>query len=143
MNEMQAALACSQLKRLNKFITKRRKIAKLYDKILFKNPKIYLPQSKIKIRSTSALHLYIICLNLKKIKFTRSKLIKKLKDLKIGTQIHYIPVHKFNAFKKIKKLNNLNNTEKYYKECVSIPCYFDLPFKKVQYIAKNINNLLD
>jgi dTDP-4-amino-4,6-dideoxygalactose transaminase len=142
MNEMQAALAYSQFKRLKKFITKRRGIAKVYDKILSINDKIYLPQSQKKIRASSALHLYVICLNNKKSSYAKSQLIAKLKKYGIGSQVHYIPVYKLNAFKKIKKINNLSNTEQHYQNCLSIPCYFDLSFSKAKFIANKINQLL-
>lgn len=142
MNELQAALAYSQLKRLKKFITKRRRIAKIYDKILSINDKIYLPQSKKKIRASSAIHLYVICLNNKKINNFKSQLVKRLKKYGIGSQVHYIPIYKLNAFKKIKRINSLSNTERHYQKCLSIPCYFDLSFSKAKFIANKINQLL-
>lgn len=142
MNEMQAALALSQLKKLDKFIEKRKKITKIYDAALQKNIKIYLPQSNKFTRQISAQHLYII--NIKNITISKKiQFIKKLKKCRIGSQVHYIPVHKFKAFQNVKKIGSLQNTEKHYRECLSIPCYFDLNLNKVKFIANKINKILE
>ena len=63
ITDIQSALAISQLNRIDRFISKRKKIAKIYDKFFSKIPYIELPQRKF--RNISSNHLYIIRLNFK------------------------------------------------------------------------------
>jgi len=139
LSEIQAALALSQLNKLKKFIDFRKKISKKYDLYFKENINIDVPQNSNLERNNSACHLYII--RLKNIR-TRNFLFKKLKSYGIASQVHYIPVYKFNVIKKkIKNLKELKNTEKHFKTCLSIPCFYKLNDNKVRSIAKIINQL--
>ena len=77
ITDIQCALGISQLRKINEFIRKRRKIAEYYDKffIKFKNCKpLQLHQ-----RNLSANHLYVLKINFKKIKKSRKKVMEILK----------------------------------------------------------------
>ena len=89
-------------------------------------------------RKNSASHLYIIRLKNEKI---RNLLFEKLKSYGIGSQVHYIPAYKFKIFENKNYEIKLKNTEKHFKTCLSIPCFFKLDKKKIEYIAKTINLL--
>ena len=138
LSEIQASLALSQLKKLKKFINFRKKISKTYDNLFKKNENIDLPQSSNLERNNSAHHLYIIRLKSFKI---RNLLFKKLKSYGIGSQVHYIPAYKFKIFDNKTYEKKLKNTEKHFKTCLSIPCFFKLEKNQVKYIAKTINLL--
>lgn len=141
MNEIQASLALSQLRKLNKFISKRKKLSLVYDTHFKKNIFLELPQSTKIERNNSAHHLYIIKINSKKT--DRNKLQNYLFSKLIGTQVHYIPVHKFKVFKNLEKNGNLKNTEKYFNSCLSIPLFYDLKnfeqIKTIKEITKFLN----
>lgn len=141
MNEIQASLAVSQLKKLGKFISKRKKLSLVYDRYFKKNINIELPQSSKPERNNSAHHLYIIKINSKKT--NRDKLQNYLFSKFIGTQVHYIPVHKFSVFKNVEKIGNLKNTEKYFSSCLSIPLFYDLKNLEQMKIIKEINKFLN
>lgn len=55
-------------------------------------------------------------------------------------QYHYIPIYKFNYFKKLSK--KLPNTEKYFNNAVSLPIFFELKNKEIIRITKVISNFL-
>ena len=50
-------------------------------------------------------------------------------------QYHYIPIYNFKIFKG-KMINE--NSKKYYNEAISLPIYYNIPIKKVNYIIKKI-----
>ncbi len=136
ITDIQSALAISQLDRIKKFIAKRRKIAKIYDKFFSKIPYIKLPQKKF--RNLSSNHLYIIRLDFKKLGITRENLMENLKNDNIGTQVHYIPIPKQPIYYEKNHEKKYKNSFKYYDTCLSIPIHYDLSYKDQLNIIKKI-----
>ncbi len=124
MNDIEAALGISQLKRINKFIIKRNKIAKNYYNKLSDLPITF---QNIEDQHISSFHLFVIKIDDKKVSFNNSFLMKKLREQKIYTCLHYPPIH-LQPFYKQKgfKKGYLSNTEKYSKLALTLPIYYDL-----------------
>ncbi len=138
ITDIQCSLALSQLKKINKFLNKRRKIVKLYDSC-FKNSKIIEIGQKEK--KLSSHHLYIIRINFKKYNKTRAELMNFLKSKNIITQVHYIPVthHPFYSNKKFNS-KNFPQALNYYDETLSLPIYYSLTEKQQKFVIKNLIN---
>lgn len=132
LTDFQCALGSSQIDKIFKFISKRRKIFLNYHKLLSKLDQINLP--KHLSNYNSAHHLFIINLKKPNMKI-KEKFIKFMLKNKIILQYHYIPIYKFKVFKG-KYLNK--NSEIYYKSAISLPIYFELKFQEQVYIAKKI-----
>ena len=143
ITDIQAALALSQLKKIDQFIIKRRKLSKIYDRA-FKNSKYLSPVIKDE-KNLSARHIYIVRINFKKLKMSRSELMVKLYNQGIGTQIHYLPVTEHPFYKKITKNQNnrkyLKNAYDYYDNCLTIPLYYSLSYLEQKKIISVLNNL--
>ena len=140
INEINSSLGISQIKKLNRFIKLKRKIANLYfDKLNL--PEITLPDKKI--LKISALHLFIIKINFKNLKIDKFKLINILKEKSINVNCHYIPLSKFSIIKKNTKTPKLINSEIYFKEAISIPMYPDLNYKKQIYFIKILKDIIN
>merc|ERR1711966_545913 len=88
MTDVAATMGISQISRLNKFVTARNKIAKIYDKLLDKNF-LVLPQRENHI--LSSYHLYVIKVK-DEFNYLHEKLFNFLRDKKINVNLHYIPV---------------------------------------------------
>jgi len=131
LNDFQCALGISQLKKITKFIKKRKQISLTYDKFFSKLNEVTLPK-KDKSRLSSH-HLYIIHLANKK--NLKNKFLKYMLKKKIYVQYHYIPIYKFNIFNgKLK----LINTENYFNSAISLPIFFDLSKEKQMYVIKSV-----
>ena len=143
ITDIQCALGLSQLKKINKFILKRKIIAKLYDNI-FKD-KRYLTIPKKEKNSSHAYHLYPLRINFRKLKIDRSHLFEKMKKLNINLQVHYIPVHLQPVFRKnyYFKKGQFPQAEKFYEEEVSLPIHYSLNLSDVKKIAKIIINFCE
>jgi dTDP-4-amino-4,6-dideoxygalactose transaminase len=91
LTDIQAALGLVQLKRLPEFQARRREIVRRYDAGLSDLEEIQLPETKPGFES--ALHLYVIRLRLDRLTVDRSQFIEALRELNIGTSVHFIPLH--------------------------------------------------
>lgn len=122
MTDIQAALGISQLARLQEYINRRHEIAERYDQLLADLP-LTLPWQHPE--SYSAFHLYIVRLQLDKIKpVSHSLVFEALRAANIMVNLHYIPVHTHPYFKAIGfKDGDFPQAEQYYREAISIPIY--------------------
>jgi len=142
LTDIQAALGISQLKKLNKFIIKRRKIVKKYNQALSLTPNVIIPFEKLE--NYSAFHLYVLQIDFEKIGKSRKEVMEKLAKLGIGTQVHYIPVHLQPYYRKNfdYKKGDLPVAEKYYEKCLSLPLYPKMTEADVNYVVQNVKEIL-
>ena len=91
LTDIAAALGIEQLKRCDRFWEARRRIASHYHEAFADLPEIRTPASTSNIQH--AWHLYIIQLNLERLRIDRENFIKALKSQKIATSVHFIPLH--------------------------------------------------
>ena len=134
MTDIQAALGLSQLKRLDKFISRRREIAKHYDKAFDFLP-IKVP---FQLKGTlSSYHLYPICIQENKNEITQKEIYNILWKNKISVSLHYIPVYLQPYYQSLNfKRGYCPNAESYFKSALSIPVYVGLSLE-------NQNNVIN
>jgi UDP-4-amino-4,6-dideoxy-N-acetyl-beta-L-altrosamine transaminase len=130
LTDFQAALGASQLKRVDKGLSRRREIALVY-RNAFTNKKFVLRQSGV--IEGHGYHLYIIEVD------KRKELYDFLKQHNIFTQIHYIPVHLMPYYRQFGwKEGDMPNAEKYYQNCLSLPMYPTLTENEQEYVIQKI-----
>ena len=140
LNEISCALGISQLKKINDFINYKKKLANNYFKKIDKN-KFILPKYDYK-KIKNSWHLFIVRLNLKKIKKTKNQVIKYLLKNKIIVKTHYPPLSSLTIIKRnLKKQTKFNNTNLYYKTALSIPLYYSLSLSDQNRVIKILNKL--
>jgi UDP-4-amino-4,6-dideoxy-N-acetyl-beta-L-altrosamine transaminase len=121
MTDIQAALGLSQMQRLDEIVTRRHEIAGRYDKLLEELP---VKISKQHPDKYSALHLYVIRLQLDEIEKTHAEVFESLREAGIGVNLHYIPVYHHPYYKKMGfNKGYCVNAENYYAETISLPIY--------------------
>ncbi len=91
MTDIQAALGLQQLSKLDRFQVRRREIVDRYEEGLRGCEEIELPVERPRVES--AWHIYPIRLRLESLKIDRSRFIEELKVRKIGSSVHFIPIH--------------------------------------------------
>ena len=127
IDNIQAVVIQTKLKKIDDWLDKKRKICRKYTKELegiVKCPK-EAPWSK---------HTYYVYV-IETPEGTRDKLQEYLKQKGIGTNIHYkFPTHKTKAFKDY--TTQLEKTEFICKNILSLPCYHTLPEHHQNYIIK-------
>ncbi len=143
LSDIHCALGISQLKKINLFIKKRRIIAGWYNKILGKIIDFKIPSEKK--NCFHSYHLYPLLIDFKKFKISKKDFVRRLEQKKIFVQMHYVPVYKYNFYKKKFKLNTkfLKNSEDFYQKEISLPIYYSMKKKDVIFIVKNIFQILN
>jgi len=135
LTDIQCALGINQLKKLDSFIKKRKKIVDIYNSAFSNNNNFILPIKRPEIKS--AWHIYY--LRLKK-SHKRLRLFNYLREKKIGCQIHYIPVYLQPYYrKKFRYRNGLcPKAENYYQQTITLPLYPHLINSEIYYIIKTV-----
>lgn len=136
ITEFQAALASSQLKRLDWSIDRRNEIAKRYDEA-FKELPITIPYRAEDI--VHAFHLYIIKVDADK----RKGLYDYLREHNIFAQVLYIPAHTMPYYKSLgHKEGECPVAEEYYKHCLALPMYPSLTDEEQEYVIECVKTFL-
>ena len=132
LSDINCSLGYSQLKKINKFISKRKEIAKKYIKFFNKFTSIISFRS-FESGKYSSWHLFIMLIDFKKINKKKADFLNYLLKNNIIAQQHYMPIYKYSFYKSLRK-KKFDGAEKYYKKAVSLPIYFNLTIKQVDYI---------
>lgn len=131
MSELDAAFSLSQLKKTNKFIKRRKEIAKIYEQRLEGVKHIITPPHKKEHIYTH----YIIKINRNRDAFARA-----LKERGISTGLHYIPLHLLSYYKHKYnlKITAFGSALSSYQQILSLPMYPALTDDEVNYICDQI-----
>ena len=139
--DIHSGLILSQMKKIDLFLNSRLKKCLKYDLFFKDNPYISLVQDKT--RALSSNHLYILRFQFSKLKINRAELMNKLYQCGIVTQVHYIPVPMQPFYSKLGySMNQLKNCYDYYKECLSIPLYYQLKTQEQNYVQNTIKEII-
>tara|TARA_A100001015_G_scaffold314672_1_gene424645 strand:+ start:2546 stop:3688 length:1143 start_codon:yes stop_codon:yes gene_type:complete len=133
-----AALGLSQLKRVNKMLLKRGKIAKIYNKFLSKYPFVHIPSYK-KSKGISSYQMYTFHLKRGK----KSDVIKRLNKKGIEASSHFDPpLHKQKAYKNnFRSPFSLSVTEKVSKNIISLPISSAMKIENAYYVVKELKDI--
>lgn len=116
MNELQAALGRSQLKRIDAIIKRRRSLIGAYRKALPSSIGFFDEA----LDPITSYHLALIHHPFTSV--TRKALRERLQEAGFGSQVHYIPLYRHPALPKIAPLPGM---EEYYKGALSLPLYHE------------------
>jgi dTDP-4-amino-4,6-dideoxygalactose transaminase len=133
--EIQAAIGCAQLKKLSKFVAKRRANAKRLTEKLVKAKKLILPKEPQGYKHSW--YLYTVRMRGAR-REQRDKIVQRLKERGIGAEVYYVnPVHLMPFYAKFGK-KHLSETEKIAKQVFSLPVHPGVTPKQIDFVAENV-----
>ncbi len=123
MTELQAALGCSQMSRLDDFVARRHALYARYQTLLGDLPLI-LPLQPPEVYSS--LHLCLVQLD-DTVHISRAAVYAALREQGIGVNVHYIPVHTQPYFRALGfSAGQFPAAENYYARALSLPLFHQL-----------------
>ncbi len=137
LTDIQCALGRNQLKKLETFLARRKRVAEIYREgfkpfVDFIRPVQVLPGFDGDVRH--AYHLFPVRIDFRRLGISRSDVMMRLKGAGIGTQVHYIPVHLQPYYRNLygTKKGDFPNAEAYYEEALSLPMYSSISDEDLQ-----------
>ncbi len=142
ITDFQCALGLSQLKKIDKFIKRRREIVAKYNEAFKDVKEIITPTERKYVKS--AWHIYPNQLKLEKLKVNRKKIFEELQKQGLGVQVHYIPLY-LQPFYKEKfgyKKGDFPIAENYYQRAITLPLFPKMTNRDINYVIKTVRKIL-
>jgi len=122
VTDIQCALGLSQIRKLDRFVARRRALAARYDDLLADLAPLVRPITKSPA-GRAAWHLYAVLIDFEAAGLSRARLVERLMAVGVGTQVHYIPVHLQPYYRGRYGALNLPGAERYYARTLSLPLF--------------------
>ncbi len=135
------ALGLSQLAKLPRFAERRRALARRYETALAR----LAPLVRVAARpagSDPVLHLLSVLIDLEAAGVTRAELMAALKAKGVGSQVHYIPVHRQPYYAARYGVVDLPGADAWYARCLSLPLYPAMTDADVDRVAEALADAL-
>lgn len=122
LTDIGCALGLSQLKKLDRFLKRRAELATRYDRLLGPlAPHVRIPARPL--HGVTAWHLYAVQVEFAQLQRRRGDVMRALRAAGIGTQVHYIPVHRQPYYRRRHGALDLPGADAYYEKTLSLPLY--------------------
>lgn len=142
MTDIQAALGISQMNKIDWFINRRREIVKKYNEA-FKDLDGVILQKNADFSDTVN-HLYVIKLDLNKLKANRKEIYNALIAENIGVNVHYIPVYWHPYYQKLGYKKGLcPKAEELYNSIFTIPLFPAMTDNDVEDVINGVYKIIN
>ncbi|MFL6647959.1 MAG: UDP-4-amino-4,6-dideoxy-N-acetyl-beta-L-altrosamine transaminase [Sulfurifustaceae bacterium] len=140
MNDIQAALGCSQMRRLPQFLEARRALASRYSDGLRHLPLVLPPPEE---NRRSAWHLYLVRIKASRTVKSRRAVYDALVQAGIRGNVHYIPVHMQPYFRRLGFApGDFPVAERFYAGALTLPLYYGLQESEQRYVIETLTRVL-
>lgn len=133
-SDLHCALGASQLKKLALFTRERRTLMSAYEQRLEPLWPIVRPLTQL-TNVMPAWHLNVVLIDFARAGLSRRGVMAALKERGIGSQVHYIPVHRQPYFESRYGAQDLPGAEMYYNSCLSLPLFVGMTQDDVRHVV--------
>jgi dTDP-4-amino-4,6-dideoxygalactose transaminase len=143
LTDMAASLGIQQLKRCDDFCRARLRIAERYHSAFADLSELELPPSAPEVQH--AWHLYEIKLDLDRLAIDRKDFIQSLKASKVGTSVHFIPLHLHPFYRDELgyQPSDLPQATAVFERILSLPIYPTMTDADVQHVIGAVRGLVE
>ncbi len=135
------ALGLSQLRKLARFVARRRALAVRYDARLAELAPLVRPVPRVPW-SNHAWHLYVALIDFEAAGMDRAAVMAALRARGIGSQVHYLPVHLQPYYRNRYGDLHLPGAAAYYARCLSLPLFPTMTEQDVDRVADALAEIL-
>lgn len=142
ITDLQCALGCSQLKRLEEFILRRQEIVDIYNAAFHTLENLQTPNPVSNGRP--AWHLYVVQVDFSNIVKSRAQVMKELQEFGVGSQVHYFPVHLQTYYREKYgyALGKCPHAEAFYERCLSLPLFPSMTDGEVKQVIDAVREVV-
>ncbi len=141
MTDLNASLGLHQIKKIERFMTLRKKYVAMYDNAFADLPE--LETLAVRDYATSAHHIYIIALQLERLTVDRDGFLDAIQSAGIGVAVHYVALHlqpyyvkNFNT-----KPQDFPIASNYSERVISLPLYPKMSSADVELVIGTVKDL--
>lgn len=138
LTDIQAALGLSQLAKLDRFVAARRTLVTHYDRALAPLAPLLRPVSRVE-GAQPGWHLYPVLVDYPALGVDRSAFMGRLRQQGIGTQVHYIPVHRQPYYQRLYGPLDLPGADGWYRRCLSLPLFAGMAMTDLDRVVAAVN----
>lgn len=134
------AIGRVQLRKADEFDEKRKTHVAKYNEAFSRLDFIKLPPDS----KGNSFHLYLMRLNLEKLKCDRNQFAKELQNLGLGISMHFIPIFHFTYWKELYPdftKENFPECEKKYLETITLPLWPDMTSEMTDYVINCVRSI--
>ena len=136
ITDIQCALGCSQMKKLDRFLARRKEIVARYNEAFADCDNIITPYQLSD--TESGWHLYMVQVK----NCDRRQVFEAMREKGIGVNVHYIPVYMHPYYQEHGYENvHCANAEEIYSHIISLPLYPGLTFERQDYVIDALKSL--
>jgi UDP-4-amino-4,6-dideoxy-N-acetyl-beta-L-altrosamine transaminase len=140
-SDIHCALGLSQLKKLDRFVGSRQALARSYDKGLADLAPSVRPVARVP-GCDPAWHLYPVLIDFAAFGVDRAVVMHKLEAAGIGTQVHYIPVHRQPYYRRRYGEISLPGADAYYARELTLPLFSGMTAEHVDHVVAALRTAL-
>lgn len=140
LTDLQSAMGIHQLRKLDSFNETRRRYAALYNELLAGIDELELPPDDP--RGGHSWHLYVLRLNLDRLKIDRQQFIEELRSRNIGASVHFIPIPLHPYFARLELGGQSRRALALYPRIISLPIYPAMTEEQVRYVAESVKEIV-
>lgn len=138
ITDIQCALGCNQMKKLDRFLARRKEIVARYNEAFADCDNIITPYQLSD--TESGWHLYIVQVK----NCDRRQVFENMREKGIGVNVHYIPVYMHPYYQEHGYENvHCVNAEEIYSHIISLPLYPGLTFEQQDYVIDTLKSLCE
>jgi len=140
-SDIHCALGLSQLKKLDRFAAARRAHLRLYEDLLAElTPSVRMVRRLP--HQEPSWHLCVALIDFKALGVNRAVVMARMKEAGIGTQVHYLPVHRQPYYRALDPDQTLPGADAFYARCLSLPLWPGLRESEIRYVVRILRESL-